>query len=359
MAPLARLTTHGQGPDRTAPAAAGAGDDRPVRRLRSAWVAFTGTYGALAVAALVLVALLRDGTAVTYAVALVSFWWLLPALPLLLASLLLRTWRTAALLAVPALVWGVVHGPPLFPDRGGPVDLRVATFNIEPGTRVDHVAALAASARPDVLLLQEVSEGARGELARALPDHPHRWFAAVPDPSDEAGGTAVLSRYPITAVEEVRGLPEGARAAAVVTLDVDGRALHVLSLHLASPCLACSAASARANPGGATDDAARTRVAEARRYAEVVAPLVTEGAAVVVAGDMNSSELNQPVPLLLATGLVDVHRAVGTGPGLTRQPGPGLARIDVVLVAGLRPVATSEGEAGRSSHSPVIADLAW
>ncbi len=332
-----------------------------MRRLRSALAVVLGAYGAAATLALVALSALRDGTVVTYAAGLVSFWWLLPAPPLVVLAVLLRTWRAALLLAVPALVWFVAHGPPVLPDRSGPVDLRVAVFNIEPGRSVDHVEDLTEREDLDVLLLQEVSPQAREGLARQLPDHPHAWFGPVPRSVAPAGagGTAVLSAHPIVDVAPVTGLPAGARGSAVVTLDVDGRELRVIPLHLASPCLTCSSASARDNPAGDAARAARVRVAEARRYAEVVRALVADGRAVAAGGDLNSAELNQPVPILLGAGLVDVHRQVGTGPALTRRPGPGLARIDALLVSGLRPVATREGDAGRSEHSPVVADLAW
>ena len=315
-------------------------------------------YGVVAAAGLVAISVFRDGTVATYTAALVSFWWLLPAPVLAVLALALRRWRTAALLAVLALVWLAVHGPPLPRPDAGPPELRLVTYNMEPYLVVDHVVALVDRTAPDVLLLQEVRPEVRDDLARQLPSHPHQWFAPVIDAATAGGGTAVLSRHPVTAVEQVTGLPEGSRPTAVVTLDVDGRALRVVSVHLASPCLRCTPEEARANPAGTTGDAARVRVAEARRLAAVVASLGPD-VPVVVAGDLNSAELNQPVRLLLRAGLTDVHRAVGAGPGLTRSPAPGLARIDVVLTRGLRAVATAEGEPGRSAHSPVVADLAW
>ncbi|GAA4729257.1 hypothetical protein GCM10023328_04720 [Modestobacter marinus] len=38
---------------------------------------------------------------------------------------------------------------------------------------------------------------------------------------------------------------------------------------------------------------------------------------------------------------------------------PGPARVDAALVHGLRPVRGVEGDQGPSTHSPVVADLAW
>jgi endonuclease/exonuclease/phosphatase (EEP) superfamily protein YafD len=130
-------------------------------------------------------------------------------------------------------------------------------------------------------------------------------------------------------------------------------------VHLASPCIGCVDGGEGANPAGDTGEAARVRVTEARRYAEVVAELRADGRPVVLGGDLNSSPLNRPLRLLTGAGLVDVHRAVGRSPGLTRGPGPGVARVDVVLVDGLRPVRSTEGGQGASTHSPMVADLAW
>ncbi len=329
-----------------------------MHRVARPFAVAAGAYGVVATLLLLTVLVVRDRTVATYAAGLVSFWWLLPAPALAALALLLRRWRTCAALAVPALVWLAVHGPPLPRPDAGPPELRVVTYNMEPYLVVDHVGALVGESDPDVLLLQEVRPEVRDDLAQQLPSHPHQWFAPVIDAATAGGGTAVLSRHPITAVEQVTGLPEGSRPTAVVTLDVDGRALRVVSMHLASPCISCTAEEARSNPAGGTGDAARVRVAEARRLAEVVRSL-TPYVPVVVAGDMNSAELNQPVQVLLRAGLTDAHREVGAGPGLTRAPAPGLARIDVVLTRGLRAVATAEGDAGRSAHSPVVADLAW
>jgi vancomycin resistance protein VanJ len=234
-------------------------------------------------------------------------------------------------------------------------DFRVATFNLTNGRPVDSLARLVAAHEPDILLLQEVTSS-REELAALVPDYPYASMGpGVRGPGND--GYAILSRYPITAVRPVTDLPREARPADLVTVDIDGRQVTFLSIHLASPCIGCPADTSY--PGGGTASAARMRVAEAQRYAEVVTDALRNGETVVVGGDLNSSPLNRPLHEFTAVGLTDAQRDVGTRPGLTRGPGPGVARVDVVLVAGLTPVTVVEGSRGHSTHSPVIADLAW
>jgi vancomycin resistance protein VanJ len=317
-------------------------------------------YGLAATLVLLAVGVLRDRTAVTYTAALFSFWWLLPAPALVLLAGVLRSWRVVAAVAVPAVVCAVLQGPYLLnrlpggePDR----DLRVATYNLTKTTPLDGLYALIQSEQPDVLLLQEVTAESRPAL-ETLPGYPYSSFGPM-SPGYEPDGDAVVSKLPITGAEPVTGLPEGARPTDVVTLDAGGREVDVVSVHLASPCIGCVADRQAVNPAGSTSQAARLRVAEARRYADVAAGLIAAGRTVVLGGDLNSAPLNQPLGELTDAGLVDVHRAVGTWPALTRAPGPGVARVDAVLVSGLVPVRSVEGARGPSTHSPMVADLAW
>lgn len=317
-------------------------------------------YGTLATAALLAVAVVGDDWAPTYALALAAFWWLLPT-PVLLARALLRGRRRAVValtapVAVLASTWGHVVVPASAGSRDLAPDLRVATYNATHGGSVDGVLQLVADAAPDVLLLQELTPRQQGAVDRHLAaTHPYRSFGPL-GPQDD--GDAVVSRYPVISATPVSGLPAGARPTDLVRLDLGERTASVLSVHLASPCLGCSESSDARNPAGSTASAGAVRVAEARRFAEVAQERRRAGDVVVVGGDVNSAELNEPLRVLTAAGLTDVGPAVGRSPQLTRGPGPGLARVDVVLVAGLEPVRTWEGQRGPSTHSPVVADLA-
>ena len=320
-------------------------------------------YGVLATLALAAVLVLSDGHAVSYALGLFAAWWLAPALVLVPCAAALRSWRTLAAVLAPAVAAGALFGPLVLHRLDPPdetPDLRVATFNTTNWRGAEGLEDLLRRGRPDVVALQEVVPSQQRDYAGVFPEYPYRSYTSTSTGgSREGDGDAVWSKYPIVSVEPVTGLPEGARPADVVTLDVEGRRLAVLSVHLASPCLLCGPDKVARNPAGNTGDAARVRVAEARRFADLARSLQASGAAVVLGGDLNSAEFNEPLRELRSHGLVDVHRAVGTRPGLTRGASPGFARVDVVLVAGLEPVAVAERAPGGSTHSPVVADLAW
>ncbi|WP_432524054.1 endonuclease/exonuclease/phosphatase family protein, partial [Kineococcus sp. SYSU DK006] len=333
------------------------------RRGPARWCAAACTaYGVAATAALAAVLLAGDRTAPTYALALTAAWWLAPGPPLLLVLLLLRRPRVAVALLCPAVVavssW--VPRSPAGTDAGDAPPLRVVTWNLTAGAPVDGLLALARESAPDLLVLQEVSAQALREVAPLEDGYPHRhvsptaWAPRWGVPA----GTAVLSRHPITDVRPVTGLPAAARPTDVVTVDVRGRPVAVVSVHLASPCLGCRFHPSDPGPAGGTTSAARVRSAEAERLAGLARELVRRGEAVVLAGDVNASDLNAPLRTFARAGLVDAYRAVAWGPGLTRGPWPGLARIDVVQVAGLVPLRARVGDAAGSDHAPVVVDLA-
>lgn len=334
---------------------------RRSRRPLTTWsLRLLAAYGVTATLLLLAIAVFRDSWVLTYVAALLFFWWLVPAPLSLVLALVARGWVVALTVLAPTAVCVVLLGPYLVHDLpgtlpSGPADLRVATYNLSNGRPLDGLTELVRNQHPDVLLLQEVTN-THDELARLLPAYPAiSAGTGVNGPGHD--GYAVASRFPIRSVTPVTGLPSGARPTDVVTLDVRGHEVAVISVHLASPCLDC--APGAPNPAGDTAQASRVRVAEARRYAEVAGDLVHPRRAVIVAGDLNASPLNQPLGELTATGLVDAQAAVGRSPGLTRGPGPGVARVDVVLVSGLEPVRAFDGSRGSSDHAPVIADLRW
>jgi vancomycin resistance protein VanJ len=322
-----------------------------------AWA--TAFYGAAATLMLASIALIGDRQVWTYLAALLFFWWLLPAPFLLLGALAARAWLAVALLVVPAGTCAYLEGPyvvhAIESSDHGAADVRVATYNMTNGARPDGLPALVAQYHPDVLLLQEVTFS-RDELRQMVPEYPYASMGlGVSGPGHD--GYAILSRYPVVGARAVTGLPTGARPTDLVTVDVHGHRVDLLPLHLASPCVDCPDPSL--NPAGDMAHADTVRLAEAGRYAGLVRALVRQGRPVVVGGDLNSSALNTPLRDLTYAGLTDAQRAVGTTPGLTRGPGPGVARVDFVLVSGLDPVRVAVGSRGHSSHAPVIADLAW
>ncbi|MBW3620687.1 MAG: endonuclease/exonuclease/phosphatase family protein [Actinobacteria bacterium] len=334
-------------PPRTAPATA-----RPVRR-RPTWPAvLAALYAAATVAALVAWTVAGDAAWIQ-PVNLSTFWWSLPGVVLAPLALLLGGRRTAALLAVPAVLWLWSYGTAFLPDGTPDVaaDLRVVSFNTYVRTPdAGHVLELVEETDPDVLVLQEVFPPRETELDAALAAVlPHRHVVQSPG----VGGVAVYARFPIAEVRPIGDASERSRSTAVVVLDVDGRPLQVVPVHLISPCPTCGTSFLER-----LDLEGEVRVAE---MGSIVAALDPDVPA-IVAGDLNSTDRSMPYRRLAGAGFTDPQRDAGHGPGFTwpADDGPGaFLRIDWMLVRDLRAVEAWVGPARGSDHRPVIADLAF
>lgn len=282
-----------------------------------------------------------------------TFWWTLPGVVLVGLATVLGRRRAAVLFAVPALVWlwsyGTLFLPAGFVDQAP--DVRVASYNTYvQAPSLDSVAALVDQASPDVLLLQEVfperAQGLEGLLAES---HPHQVVVQSPG----VGGVVVASRFPVVDQRTVPLAEPGTRDTAVVVLDVDGRRLQVVPVHLTSPCPGCGASLTE-----------RLELEGRRRRAELASVLQALDTRVpaVVGGDFNSTARSEPYRLLTRAGFEDPHRAAGTGPGFT-WPNDRLwfpvLRIDWVLTRGMDPVDAWVGDGGASDHRPVLVDLAF
>lgn len=286
-------------------------------------------------------------------VTLLTFWWSLPAVALCLVAGARGRRRAAVLLAVPAAVWVWSYGM-LFVPRGFAAtapDLRVATFNTYVGApSIGAVLRLVDEVEPDVLLLQEVFPAREGELGAALAErYPH--VVAVQSPG--VGGIVTLSRHPILEQRPVSLSEPGVRDTVVVVLDVDGRRVQVVPVHLTSPCPSCGASLTE-----------RLELEGNRRPLELASVLraLEPGVPVVIGGDLNSTDRSEPYRLLTRVGFQDPHRVAGSGPGFTwpndTLPFPVL-RVDWILTRGLVAVDAWVGDGGESDHRPVIADLAF
>jgi vancomycin resistance protein VanJ len=324
----------------------------PVRR-RPRWPAvLASVYAIASIAALAAWWLVGDA-AWLQPVTLTTFWWSLPAVVLAPVAALLGSRRTTALLAVPAVVWVWSYGTAFLPgdalDR--PADLRVASFNIFVGAPdLSHVLDLVDRVQPDVLVLQEVFPPREAELAGLLGDRlPHRHVVQSP----RVGGVGVWSRFPIDDVRPVLDATDRSRSTAVVVLDVDGRPLQVVPVHLISPCPRCGTSIIER-----LDLEGEVRGAEM----EAVIDALDDDVPAVVAGDFNSTERSQPYRKLAAAGFTDPQRDAGDGMGFTWPASGGvgaLLRIDWLLARGIDGVDAVVAPPGASDHRPVVVDLAF
>lgn len=228
--------------------------------------------------------------------------------------------------------------PPRPTPSRWPDTLRVVSFNVERGVRVDSaLAALAgdsATVDPDVVLLQEMDEDGVRRVADAL-DMGFVYYPAVRyNGSGRDFGNAVLSRWPIVDDQKLI-LPHLSlfgrtqRIATAATIRVGRTPVRVYSIHLGTP--ANLSLRSRA-------EQMRAVLRDAARHPHVI-----------VGGDLNSHGLGQ---LALSRGYAWPTRE---GPRTVR-----VWRWDHILFKGLEPPlraasGTVEDNRGASDHRPVWA----
>jgi vancomycin resistance protein VanJ len=293
----------------------------------------------------------------------------LPAYLLLPAALILRA-RRALLLLLPLIVSSVVlyggrfipHAPPPAPAWSLDIIALNMSVRYQPTERI---AAWLRAAPADVVVLVEASLP-QTEIVPLLRDlYPY----TVAQSRENA--IAVLSRYPIRAVEGFRvgeiGYPRFARAA----LNVDGRPVTLIAASLAAPfrgrgrILLPDVHSHFINGAwdllwGYDDD---ERAAE---IAQIGAWLDGASAPVILAGDLNLVEDSADYRRV-ASRLVDSYRAAAVGFGFTfpawevfgAPPGlPGAMRIDYIWhTPDLVTVSAELGAYVGSDHLPVLATV--
>lgn len=223
--------------------------------------------------------------------------------------------------------------------------LRVLSYNLHkgftPGNRRFVLAQMRAAIRaqqPDLVLLQEVQDQHAGHAVRHaewpaegqfayLAEHlwPHRAYGRNAVYADGHHGNAVLSRFPILAVEnldistnrfESRGLLH-----AQVAVPGLATPLHVLCCHL--------------------NLLHRGRLAQVEVIARRLAAAVPVDHALVLAGDFNdwSARLSHRLEQVLA--LTDAHRRVHGRLARTFPARMPLFPLDRIYVRGLHPTASA------------------
>lgn len=176
--------------------------------------------------------------------------------------------------------------------------LRVVTFNVEQGRKVDRAIAGLRShpslQAADVIMLQEMDGPGVDEIARALGMN-YVYFPGSHDPkSGRDMGNAILSPWPIDQPRKIL-LPHPsriihrARAAVTARVTIEGVPTSVYSVHLGSPV---------GVGGGARRDQAEVILKDAATSIEPV----------VIAGDFNTRALGER---FVEAGYVWATRSVG------------------------------------------------
>ena len=277
-------------------------------------------------------------------------------LPLVIPLLLLagrrrRRWQAVALGAVclaPITVYGPWFGespPHHHPSGNRGATLSVATLNL--GTSRSSGAEVAEAISHwdvDLVTLQELSQHHVRPLRRKLEKQlPHQAFYPLGIP-----GQAILSRHPIV---HHQLLPNSGRLPVLeVALDVNGRLLTVLSIHV----------SVIASIGGRGDRDAFVF--------DMLGDRASTDQPTLLLGDLNSNPQGDGYQTVRDAGWQDAFAVAGEGPGFTFPvpmrwrglPVPSCLRLDYILhtphFTPRRAVVLSED---LSDHRPLLAELRW
>lgn len=283
----------------------------------------------------------RDGVTPLPQLAAFLPWLLVPAAVglLLMAAARNRAGCVWALVVLAATAWFVrpyqsAADPPSSPPRAG---FRLLTANLRFGDATPALRAALRTHEPDIALVQECDTrcvaALRAPALRAA--YPYR----VIDSGDPAEGSAILSRYPLTAEPGVRGTLSMPAA----TARVAGVRLRLQVVHPMPP-----------TPG--STDAWRTELGRLRDAAAARG----DGAA-VFGGDFNASQDHEAFRDILDTGLRDSAMLLGRSrtPTWPASTAPLFGtQIDHVLVGDrLSPADIDFPELAGTDHRAVLVDL--
>ncbi|MFF4800910.1 endonuclease/exonuclease/phosphatase family protein [Streptomyces sp. NPDC001351] len=273
--------------------------------------------------------------------------------PVLLAGALWRRSASAvAALLLPVTVWLYLFGG-MLSDKSHPgSDLTVASHNVGAGNPdpVGTARDLVASGA-DVLALEEITPQAQGVyekgLAKAYPYH------------KVLGTVGLWSKLPISDTRPVDiGMDYGPLAAtkpAAVKLSYNrGLRTTVATHHGPLAVYVTHLGSARVNPraGFATD----SRDRNAQALGKAVA--AEKCKRVVLLGDLNGTTDDRAFAGLTSQ-LRSVQEVAGDGFGFSWPATFPVARIDQILVRGVRPDSSWVLPATGSDHLPVAAGISW
>jgi endonuclease/exonuclease/phosphatase (EEP) superfamily protein YafD len=256
-----------------------------------------------------------------------------------------RRW-TSAILATTLTLLAVAVQAPLFvaeDPQSDTVPLRIMTANLYLGQADARSVVAAATARADVLAVQELTPDEAERMSKAGVDEVFRYRAL--DARDYASGGGLWSRYPIVESHHIDGY-ELAMVSARLRIDNVAVNPTVVVAHLSGPW-------------PQPIDGWKGDLERMRGTVQQVADAAHGGCA-IVAGDFNSTRDMKPFRKMLGDGFRDAAEQSGAGfiptyPGNSSVP-PFMA-IDHVLVS--QCAATSARAVGLpgSDHRGFVANV--
>ncbi len=290
--------------------------------------------------------------------ALYGFLPLLVAVPL---TLLLRA-RWLTLIGAAALVVGMLHYGPLYVPKGIPTAkgaaLKVMTFNIWfENNQTDVIEKYIASANPDLILIQEITNQYANEGIKALQTtYPYQVYERF------RTGDLILSKFPFVEQSDFALGKDIAFDHQRVVLDVSGQKIAVYNIHLPYPLLGASRIHTRfwyLNAASGWNDKPRNQQA-----AELLDKVRGERLSYIVGGDFNTSSQSGTYDMLAAV-MRDSWREAGWGLGATWPNAlvaglpsfvPPMIKIDYLWHSyGVETLEAHVGPALTSDHLPYMA----
>jgi len=222
--------------------------------------------------------------------------------------------------------------------------LRVLTYNTRSATDmlgrerlVEHATVVRDSAA-DLVLLQEVASQHQAEHVAKFVGLPYLAFGAARKSKSDEFGNAILSRWPLEAVENhpvAPGWPlSQARAVLAATLHSDGERVHVIAAHFGLW------------PGEPELSAHTVLDAAAKRAGPMI-----------VGGDFNRPRASAACHRHLRSALLDAASTTGQSPQATFPAPRPVLRLDYIYVRAMRVHAVEVIPSNASDHRPVVADL--
>lgn len=235
--------------------------------------------------------------------------------------------------------------------------VRIMTLNTYVDSlRADPLMASIAAESPDVVALQELNPLNAEALAGWKGSYP---FQALLPLHGGEGGLGLLSKFPIQDHSWL-ALADQQTDAQWVTMEIEGRGIELVNVHLISNRLDVSTDESRAK----FDNANRTREQQARDLSAFVSGHPKS----IIAGDLNATDTTMTYEILKSQ-LKDSYREMGSGMGATfssewfwfgRIPiPPRVLRLDYILHS--NSIVTLEAHIGekdsQSDHLPVASTL--
>jgi len=254
---------------------------------------------------------------------------------LLVLALLRRSVLALVALLVPTLIWLNLFAGQFTSKSGTGGDLTVVTHNVN-ADNADPVGTARQLSRSgaDIVALEEVAAGQEGEYAKGLSrSYPHHKVL---------GTVGLWSKYPMKdtkAVDIKMGWPRAMRS----TVETPKGDIGVYTAHLPSVRVQFQS--------GFT---AGQRDASAAALGDAIADDRT--GRVLLLGDLNGT-MNDRSLAPVTSQMRSTQGAAGDGPGFSWPASFPMARIDQIMVKGLKPVSSRTLHSTGSDHLPVEASL--